>query len=443
MNQPPEEHYRTKYFGLLEEVEAKEKEWGELEVRVRRILAYLVIIAEGPGNDEIAEDLSRIKESVKEGLDFPALEARVESLKERVLREGRSWESRAFPPVYQILIHLVERLPLPSELAERGAATVELLERGVSPEDLPEAIDAVARLVFELRTRAEEERRELELFLQELTEKLKALDSGFSVAHEAAERGFASHRSLDAAVRAEVQGLETSASQLADVEALRRAVSATLDSIRGHLETKLRDDEVREAELRREVETLRANLAQLEREVGERREQARLAREASLKDALTGCYNRLAYEERASVEEARTRRYGSPLSLVVLDVDHFKRINDSFGHKAGDQVLRAIAQIAASQVRQADFFGRFGGEEFVALLPETRLDAAVVVAEKVRRAVESFRFHSRGTRIPISLSCGVAELRPGESLDVAFLRADKALYQAKSAGRNRTASAGE
>lgn len=391
-----EDRYRKKYLDLLDEVDGKEKQWAEIDSRLRRILAHLTIVAEGPGSVEISAELAAIRERMRDGLDFEAIESHVETLKERVLRESRWAETQAdMPPVHQILIHLLERLPLPPEMAERCGALVETMEAGIAADGLPDAIDAISGLVFEVRTRAQEEKLELERLLQEITGRLQEIDAGFAAAHQAAQGGFASSRSLDAAVRAEVQGLEASASQMADLEGLRRAVSTTLESIRSHLEVKQREDTTREEELRREVGALRDNVARLEREVDEHREKTRVAREMSLRDALTGCANRLAYAERAATEETRWKRYGSPLSLVVFDLDQFKAINDNFGHRAGDQVLKAIAQISAAQLRQADFFARYGGEEFVALLPETRLEAAVTVAEKVRQAVEAFRFHSR------------------------------------------------
>ncbi|MBI5015777.1 MAG: GGDEF domain-containing protein [Deltaproteobacteria bacterium] len=439
MGEEAEDRYRRKYLELLEEVDGKEKQWAEIDGRLRRILAHLLIVAEGPGSVEISAELSAIRDRMREGLDFAAIEAHVEALKERVLRESRWADTQALlPPVHQILIHLVERLPLPPEMAERRAALVENLETGIAADAMPDAIEAVSGLVFEVRRRAQEERRELERLLQDITGRLQELDAGFQAAHEAAESGFASNRSLDAAVRAEVQGLEASARTVGDLTGLRRAVTDTLESIRTHLEAKQHEDRGREEALRREVGSLRESIARLEREVDEHREKTRVAREMSLRDPLTGCANRLAYAERAASEEARWKRYGAALSLVVFDLDHFKTINDTFGHRAGDQVLKAVAQIAGSHLRQADFFARYGGEEFVALLPETRLDAAVAAAEKVRRAVEAFRFHSRGKRVVVTLSCGAAELGGDDALASAFERADRALYRAKGAGRNRT-----
>lgn len=436
--------YREKYLNLLDELDAKEKQWAEMDQRLRRILAHLLILSEGPGSPEISAELVRIRDHLKGGLSFEELEQFVEALKERVLRETR-WaeEAAGLPPLHQILIHVVERLPLPPELAERALEVIATLEAGVTPDGLPDAIDAVTDLVFQVRTRMQQEKRELEALLREVTGGLQELAEGLTGAHEEADRGFAASRALEAAMHADVERLEATSREAADLESLRAAVRSTIGSVRGRLAAQREAEDAREQKLRDEVDRLRGSLKALEDEVAEHREKVRQARELSLRDPLTGCFNRLAYQERIQSELARAQRYPSPLSLIVFDLDHFKTINDTFGHKAGDQVLRAVAQIAGNQIRQVDFFGRYGGEEFVALLPETPLTAAVTVGEKVRLAIEGFRFHSRGRRVVITVSCGVAERREGDTAGTLFERADKALYRAKGQGRNRCVAEGD
>ncbi len=433
-----EDRYRRQYMELVDELDHREREWAETERRLQRLLAQLLILAEGGADPDSAVALREAREELQSGLDVGALEARLEPLKKRVLRETR-WAEQPpeFPPVHQILIHLVERLPLPPDLADRAVSVIESLEAGIPPDGLPEAIENVSNLVYRVRANMQEEKRELEALLKEVTGHLKEIDGGLAAAHEQARAGFASSRSLDAAVRAEVQDLEESSEAAADVEALQHAVRTTLRSIRQHMEAKEEEDQLREQQLSSEVERLRRTITDLEEQVEVYREKTQQAREMSLKDPLTGCYNRLAYMERAAAEEARWQRYGAPLSLLVLDLDRFKSINDTFGHRAGDQVLRTVAQIAGNQLRQVDFFGRYGGEEFVVLLPETSLAAALTVAEKIRAAVENFRFHSRGARVPVTVSSGAAQLRTGDTLAGAFERADRALYLAKNSGRNR------
>ncbi|WP_079436426.1 GGDEF domain-containing protein [Zoogloea sp. LCSB751] len=155
-------------------------------------------------------------------------------------------------------------------------------------------------------------------------------------------------------------------------------------------------------------------------------------------DPLTGIGNRRDFEMRAQRELARAQRYQRPLSLLSLDVDHFKRINDTHGHAVGDEVLRALARVANQELREHDLLARFGGEEFVALLPDTTLDEALVVAERMRGALGACCVLSGEAGIRFTVSVGVAQLADGSSELTSLLKAaDKALYQAKQKGRNQ------
>ena len=155
-------------------------------------------------------------------------------------------------------------------------------------------------------------------------------------------------------------------------------------------------------------------------------------------DPLTGLANRRHFELRASIEVSDARRSGSPLTLCVLDIDHFKRVNDTYGHAAGDAVLKQVATAIASGVRPGDLVARIGGEEFAVVLPDTGPDEASSVAERIRHAVETMPIQIGETPIIVTTSIGVAALAATEEdFAPALARADAALYRAKAAGRNR------
>jgi diguanylate cyclase (GGDEF)-like protein len=161
-------------------------------------------------------------------------------------------------------------------------------------------------------------------------------------------------------------------------------------------------------------------------------------REIASVDPLTGVMSRRTWMEVANKEVARTRRHGGTLSLVALDIDRFKRINDTHGHPAGDRVLRAVASAIGDMLRVSDSLGRLGGEEFAILLPETPTLAARNLAERCRVAVEGLRTPVEDGTIAATSSFGIATFRPGiDTLDSWLQRADRALYQAKNEGRNR------
>jgi len=167
------------------------------------------------------------------------------------------------------------------------------------------------------------------------------------------------------------------------------------------------------------------------------RDQNRLLSALSRTDGLTGLLNRQAWEEAAAAEASRCRRSGGTASLLMLDVDHFKAINDRHGHPAGDTVLRSVAQILRDSLRQEDLPGRYGGEEFGIVLPDTGAAGAAVVAERVRRRIEAAVLERRSA-VHATVSIGFAELEPQDADFNAWIaRADRALYAAKAAGRNR------
>jgi diguanylate cyclase (GGDEF)-like protein len=155
-------------------------------------------------------------------------------------------------------------------------------------------------------------------------------------------------------------------------------------------------------------------------------------------DALTGLLNRRAFLDSTNREVARARRYNDKLSVVLLDVDHFKHINDRRGHAAGDVVLGAVGKLLGGTVRTCDIVARWGGEEFVIVLPSTPLDGAEQVAERIREQLENAKIHDgSGELIPVTASFGVAAYTGTETLEQVIDRADRAMYLAKSGGRNR------
>jgi diguanylate cyclase (GGDEF)-like protein/PAS domain S-box-containing protein len=155
-------------------------------------------------------------------------------------------------------------------------------------------------------------------------------------------------------------------------------------------------------------------------------------------DGLTETYNRRHFYEEAEKQLALAHRYQRPVAILMLDLDRFKQVNDTYGHRAGDEVLRHFAQICRETIRETDIIGRTGGEEFAILLPETELDSAFLLAERIRSSVESSALKFNKAILPYSVSIGVA-VKAAEKMRIEELlsRADEALYQAKEAGRNR------
>lgn len=179
-----------------------------------------------------------------------------------------------------------------------------------------------------------------------------------------------------------------------------------------------------------EVQALSTKVKRLEKEL-------EASREESKEDFLTKLYNRRALDDLMEVKEAEFERYGHDFSIVMFDLDKFKEVNDNYGHDAGDAVLSAFAKILKKECRTVDVVGRFGGEEFLAILSETDIKGGAIFADKVRKQVEKSRFIYAGERINVTVSCGVSNRHSNISLSATTKSADELLYKAKKSGRNR------
>lgn len=155
-------------------------------------------------------------------------------------------------------------------------------------------------------------------------------------------------------------------------------------------------------------------------------------------DGLTRCYNKTYFNNKLDLEVKKSKVTGNPLSLIIFDLDHFKKLNDNYGHDAGDYVLKEKAKLLRENgIRQGDVFARYGGEEFVVLLPNTQLKQAFIIAERLRQLIEKHEFTYDGKRLPVTASIGVADYRQGVNTGTdLFKRADSAVYKSKEGGRN-------
>ena len=167
----------------------------------------------------------------------------------------------------------------------------------------------------------------------------------------------------------------------------------------------------------------------------------RLLAGLAMKDVLTTAYNRRYFERRLTEELERSKRYGRALGLVMLDVDHFKEVNDRYGHQFGDRALCSAVELWTKALRASDLVARYGGEEFYVLLPETGMGESLALAERLREEVASAEIRYRELSARITVSAGVAVSRAEDGLDEILHRADEALYRAKAAGRNRVEAA--
>ncbi|RRW38607.1 GGDEF domain-containing protein [Ectopseudomonas oleovorans] len=346
--------------------------------------------------------------------------------------------SAVAPHIASSLRSLLDELELPARHQPQGDALRQRLEGNLNWYELVPVLDDLAVLVLAVTDSGQ---REFAGYLKQLNERLAAFISTLSEAHEGYTASVESTRHFNQQLRDQVSDLQNSVQEAADLDALKQALEQRLEGLLQSVSNHQRQRDSGEDDVAERLQGLVKRVAEMELEAQQFRQHIEEQRQKSLLDPLTGLPNRAAWSERLDLETARRQRYGGQLLMAVLDVDHFKRINDGYGHLAGDRVLKIIAGELSKRLRKTDFIARFGGEEFVLLIPATPLEGGVQLLETLRAAIEACPFHFKGEPVTITFSAGIAEFRNGEAAEVTFERADQALYRAKGAGRNRVEQA--
>ncbi|MBA2925355.1 diguanylate cyclase [Pseudomonas sp. P7] len=336
------------------------------------------------------------------------------------------------------LLGLLEELSLPERHRPQAEAMRERLAHGLNWYELLPILDDLAVLMLAITDSGQ---HEFEAYLKQLNERLEAFQGHLQVASDGHADSRSAARELDTQIREQVDGLQSSVQDAADLDSLKQVLESHLEGLLGTMDEHQQQRDQREQEVAARLKGLAERVANMEQEAQGYREHLEVQRQKALIDPLTDLPNRAAWSERLDHEVNAWHQHGNNLSLAMLDLDHFKRINDGYGHLAGDKVLKIIANVLRKRLRSNDFIARFGGEEFVLLMPDSSLSDALGVGEVLRAAIEACPFHFKGEPVTITVSMGVAQFQPGERSDLALKRADEALYRAKAAGRNQVQAA--
>jgi diguanylate cyclase len=448
---PETADWKQKYRDSLLEMEAEEKRWREVERILRRLIGRLCAAGMGV-NLQLDDELTALAAANRRQADALELERLAESLTTAVAAADATspvlqWAAPPSPATSAAKSHrwdstcaavavLLERL--------KAGATGHLAIQNLMAELKIAATDAAlaaivagtADLIQERGEALARERQQAAAVLSEVTTRLEEMAGYLTESSSANRSHFDDTRSLNETVMSHVRELTDEVSGATELSLLQSAVSARLASVAKQVSDFRAREQTRLLEYNGRAEHMRARIADLERETQELHSKLDLEKHGARLDPLTGVANRKFFEERFSDEIQRRARGGISSVMLLWDIDNFKVINDSYGHRAGDRVLQSVAGCFAAALRATDFVARIGGEEFAVLLIGLKLAEAMNVANEVRTAVESLRFHFRGTPVRVTASCGITELNEQDASEAAFDRADAALYRAKHSGKN-------
>lgn len=335
--------------------------------------------------------------------------------------------------VGQVLANLLRQLEPPSAATEMYRAAQAQLDAGLNWYELVSTLEQVSLVVLSV---LEHNRGQFQIFLLQLNQKLAEVHEALALSQQQQQERASAGGDLDAVVRSEVEAIQGQVVAATDLDQLKGEVARRLESIIGVMDSHQHSEQARQAAMQQQLDLLVGRVRDMEENAVRVEQRMAEQQRLALLDPLTQLPNRQAYEERLQQEFERWQRYQRPLVLAVCDVDNFKSINDSYGHLAGDKVLRILARTLRNRLRKTDFIARYGGEEFVVVMPETDMDQALMALDTIRLAVAECPFHFRDQPVAVTLSGGIANFHPGDVAEAVFERADTALYRAKQAGRN-------
>jgi diguanylate cyclase len=336
------------------------------------------------------------------------------------------------------LLLFLEEIEIPSIFDQQAKIAKQLLaDPNQSTATFEDILDKSFKLLLKIKQHNQSEQQDIDNFLSHITEQLAALDLSVMGASSSVKQSAENRSKLDQSVSEQMEELKLSSTNATKLEPLKSIINNRLADINHQIQQHNNNDAIQRQKFQQQLDDMLVKIKDMESESCELKSKLKIANTQALRDPLTGLPNRNAYNECLEIELARWNRYHSPLSLIIWDIDHFKNINDSYGHKAGDKVLCLIAKQLTDNSRPTDLISRFGGEEFTMLLPNTDKQSALILANKLRQIIENTGFNSSGISVDITISCGVTEFIEHDTDESAFERADRALYQAKEQGRNR------
>jgi diguanylate cyclase len=432
--------WKQKYRDSLVETEAEEVRWRHVEQVLRRLVGRLCAAGMGV-NSQLDDELIALAAANRRNADADELARLAESLTTTVVAVDAACPvpTITFPATdtqSRLAIRsLLERLAA-GDPKDPAAALITELAKAKNDSALANIIGRAADLVHGHSEQLQRERLQIAEILGEVTQRLDEMAGYLSDSNHANRSHFADTQTYNDTVMSQMRELTDEAAGATELAVLQALVNTRLECVAQHVSNFRAREEFQLLEVNGRAERMRTRIAELERETSDLHSRLDSEKQGARVDPLTGIANRKSFEERFALEIAQKPRADLAVVMLLWDLDSFKIINDSYGHRAGDRVLQSVAACFMAAVRGNDFVARIGGEEFVMLLSGTKIAPAMLIANQVRSAVEALRFHFRGTPVRVTVSCGATELLDNDAAEAAFDRADSALYRAKHNGKN-------
>ncbi|QPK62051.1 diguanylate cyclase [Methylomonas sp. LL1] len=419
----------------------------EQEKLLYKLVIQFLIFCQG-SHKLLEPHLLRIGKRLKTGASLSELAPELQAVSKTLLHISKQSEQNVGPEdspqqqndyLLQRIDELLLNTAVPMRFQQQKARLRQRVKANPDPQSLNKVIDSAVALLLDIKEYAVAEQKGIDGFLSNLTDQLGEIEQHAEIVGQSARLTLDHRDQLNAQINFELSNIKDSTHQAKELASLKNMTGEHLDRLMLQLVEQKQMEDERQRQAQQQISLMTEKLQALETETETLRTKLKIEHDRALCDVLTGLPNRLAYKDRVEMEANRWKRYREPLSLAIWDIDFFKNINNSYGHKAGDKTLALVGQLLLNNCRATDFVARYGGEEFVMLMPNTPAPRALEMAENIRDMIEHCGFNYNGESISLTLSCGICEFTSHDQHDDVFVRADQALYQAKQAGRNQCA----
>lgn len=338
---------------------------------------------------------------------------------------------------YQELVNSLKST-LEKKYAKRLETINSRILRAKDTTDINDIRENIFDLIFLYISETSKDREKVNTFIREIVGKILEIETKLASSFEHTRSLVSSNQGFESVLSLEMAGIKQSSDMAASLDDLKMKITQGLTSIEKALKKKQHVDQAINKLAEKNRSSFKSGFVKLKSQLAEATRYSEELEKKLNQDQLTGAFNRRAYDKKIDDEMARYLRYGSLFSLLLIDADKFKNINDRYGHAIGDRCLQEIIKRTHPLLRKNDMLARYGGEEFVIVMPETNAQGAQVVAEKVRQTIEKIEFLYKNEKVRVTVSIGVSCTTEGDTKhEQVFERADMAVYKAKENGRNQ------